>query len=295
MEKSKYQHLKALSNERGVFHILAIDHRDLYDKALSAQMNKTATRADVIQSKREIIKLLHEDVSCVLIDPICALQDGRMNDICGDMPFLMGIENSNYDFSAFSNIYLYPDLSVKKIKELGSDCVKLFVFYHPDLEVCTQIDALIDEVGKACAKVDIPLLLEPILLLKEPVTKAERYDLTMRMLKRLIPYKVDIFKLEYPMDVYEGEEENLQVCKEIDQLIDRPWIILSSGVKMDEFKLQLEYACRSGASGYAAGRSVWQDALWDINDEKAQDLKTNIQELAGIGNTFASPWYNKVK
>ncbi len=38
-----------------------------------------------------------------------------------------------------------------------------------------------------------------------------------------------------------------------------PWILLSAGVDFDEFAIQVRIACTAGASGFLAGRAVWQD------------------------------------
>src|SRR4029078_4586491 len=39
-----------------------------------------------------------------------------------------------------------------------------------------------------------------------------------------------------------------------------PWVLLSGGVDDATFEAQVEVACRAGASGVLAGRSVWEGA-----------------------------------
>jgi tagatose 1,6-diphosphate aldolase len=47
-----------------------------------------------------------------------------------------------------------------------------------------------------------------------------------------------------------------------------PWVILSAGADYPTLKTQVEIACKAGASGYVAGRSIWRDAASVKSDDK---------------------------
>ena len=40
-----------------------------------------------------------------------------------------------------------------------------------------------------------------------------------------------------------------------------PWVILSAGVGIEEFLLQVGLATEAGASGFLCGRAIWKDAV----------------------------------
>ncbi len=79
-------------------------------------------------------------------------------------------------------------------------------------------------------------------------------------------YKVDIFKLESPVDSSElegeiSEETETAFRKLSEATNDKPWVVLSSGMGKDSFYKCLELAYKNGASGYLAGRTIWLDAF----------------------------------
>jgi tagatose 1,6-diphosphate aldolase len=63
--------------------------------------------------------------------------------------------------------------------------------------------------------------------------------------------KPDVFKLEYPGDPI--------ACSQISRLLKKtPWILLTKGDNFEKFKQDLITAVKNGASGFLAGRSLWQ-------------------------------------
>lgn len=81
-------------------------------------------------------------------------------------------------------------------------------------------------------------------------------------------YGVDVFKLESPVEAKEvpgvggeGWERTQALFDEMGRLAGRPWVMLSDGAGMNAFQKILTHAYRAGASGYLAGRAIWQDAF----------------------------------
>jgi len=56
-------------------------------------------------------------------------------------------------------------------------------------------------------------------------------------------------------------EEVGRAYREIDALLDRPWVMLSAGAGMEPFRRICAFAFEPGASGYLAGRALWWQAL----------------------------------
>ena len=77
-----------------------------------------------------------------------------------------------------------------------------------------------------------------------------------------------------------------------------PWVILSGGVDFDLFYRQVEIACQAGASGFLAGRALWQEATAIISrSERLNFLETTVVErlevLTELANTHGAPWHAK--
>jgi tagatose-1,6-bisphosphate aldolase len=101
--------------------------------------------------------------------------------------------------------------------------------------------------------------------------------------RKLIP---EVFKLEYP-----GSEE---ACKKVTFLLEKtPWILLTRGENFEVFKSQLRTAVISGASGFLAGRALWQEiGKYKNQRERSKYLKNIVkkrfQEISEVvmKNTF---------
>lgn len=275
MEKI-YKLKKLLKN--GIFHIFAIDHHDVFAcKMKGVDINN---KNIVLEEKLRLINEVKDLTSAVLIDTYYFFNGAKIIDEINIGEVLVGIENNNYNIETINDNYLTQKVSIKELSEAGCNMIKLFVYYHPDMKFSDDIDKIVEYVSNECEKHNIPLMLEPILYQESP----DNYDLTVRMLKRLSKYKVDVYKLVFPGNVNElSYEENLNRCKSINDLVNTVWIILSSGVTNNEFKKQLEISGKAGGSGYAVGRSVWNDYVCSDN---LQDMRALYKEIVDIANKY---------
>ena len=84
----------------------------------------------------------------------------------------------------------------------------------------------------------------------------------------------DVFKLEFP--------GNPEACREVTQLLGKtPWILLTKGASYDGFIAGLKTAIANGASGFLAGRSIWQDFATLPETEWEQFMQTTVKERFG--------------
>ncbi len=80
-------------------------------------------------------------------------------------------------------------------------------------------------------------------------------------------------------------------------LCGRPWVMLSAGAGMAEFKTVMDYAYAAGASGYLAGRAIWAEPFkafpdWDAIRAglRAKSLPY-MAELNTLTDAKATPWF----
>jgi len=75
----------------------------------------------------------------------------------------LAYEKTGYDTSEAGRL---PDLlgfwSVRRLKEVGADCIKILLYYNPlePAEINDQKQAWIKRVGAECSANDIPFFLE---------------------------------------------------------------------------------------------------------------------------------------
>ena len=141
-----------------------------------------------------------------------------------------------------------------------------------------------------CKKYDMPFLLEPIIYSDHLLNPEIRLSLMKEMLEQLKKVQVDIYKLEFPGDVIVyDDEKNVEICREIGNLIQTPWIVLSSGVSAEVFTKQIALSGQSGASGYAVGRSVWGEYVGTA-DESLEEMKRIMAGFASTADRYCHPW-----
>jgi tagatose 1,6-diphosphate aldolase len=86
----------------------------------------------------------------------------------------------------------------------------------------------------------------------------------------------------------------MAACAELDAAVHVPWVILSAGVGYADFKTQVEIACRAGASGYLAGRSIWRDAVSthdpDGREQAIAEARGRLAELNTVTRLHGRPY-----
>lgn len=125
--------------------------------------------------------------------------------------------------------------------------------------------------------------------------------LVIETARQLTSLPIDVLKAEFPaeMDYEEDQGRVFYLCQQLNEASRVPWVLLSGGVSFDVFSRQVEIACKAGASGFLAGRSLWQEATSIASrTERLRFLERTVaprlDHLANIANTYGTPWYSRV-
>jgi tagatose 1,6-diphosphate aldolase len=89
-------------------------------------------------------------------------------------------------------------------------------------------------------------------------------------------------------------------CEELNDTTGVPWVILSAGVAIEEFLVQVDLATAAGASGFLCGRAIWKDAIEHYPDLEAMEewLETEGSYNFVRANAHAQrarPWFQHRK
>ena len=191
--------------------------------------------------------------------------------------------------------------TVEKIKRIGGDAVKVLAWYRPDADQKSikHQKKYIETIGKQCEKYDIPFLLELLVYpfkneigyskdYKEQLDKNQNHVINSVKEFSKAKYKVDIFKLESPVD--SSQLQNSKFTKTTEDAFKQlskatrniPWVMLSSGMSKKSFLNCLKLAYKNGASGYLAGRTIWLDAFKDYPNYKKITTKLNRESVSYV-------------
>jgi tagatose-1,6-bisphosphate aldolase len=301
----KVRGLQEIANPHSLFTITALDHRGSLRKAINPDDPSSVSYDKMVAYKMKLMSALAPHSSAILIDPIFgaapALAGGY---IAGDQGFLVSLEATGYEDSEGDRKTSAADgWSVAKIKRMGASAVKILLYYNPGSSTSAQQEEFIKQAAKDCRENDIPMLVEPMTynLVGGPKKGTAEFaelkpGMVIETAKRLCPLGVDVLKAEFPDDP-DHETDTAKMadhCRELTQAAGVPWVLLSAGVGYDTFKLQTTIACENGASGFLAGRAIWQEAPGLPEDEQVGFLNSTavdrLNELTTIANKSGRPW-----
>lgn len=310
MSIGKLRGLQQLANPKGVLTICALDHRESLKRAMNKENPSAVSYQDMVDFKLDLCQAVAPLASAVLLDPVYgAGQAIAAGVLPAHIGLLVSMEKTGYSGSPTNRItHLLPGWNVKKAKRLGASAVKLLVYYRPDLrDTAARQLALIAKLASECIEEDIPLLVEPV---SYPIELERAYSqrfarrkpqLVIETARQITALPIDVLKAEFPADLsYEKDEGKLaELCQELDEASRLPWVLLSAGLNFDLFKKEVEIACKAGASGFLAGRALWQEAT-KIRS-RAERMKffkdtaaRRLEEIADIANTYGTPWFSKL-
>src|SRR4051794_32691664 len=255
----KLKHMNALSNEAGVIAAAAMDQRGSLQKGIAAA--KGIPQADVTPQQMEefkvaVSRILTPHASAILLDPEFGLPAAEAR--ARNAGLLLAYEETGYDATDEHRMPdLLPHLSVRRIKEMGADAVKILLYYTPfsPTDVNDIKHAFIERIGAECEAYDIPFFLEFVgydengkgeksleYAKKKPsVVKGSMAEFTKPQ------YKVDVLKVEVPINPayvegsrgFKGGEAAYTRAQAMDLFRDAasvatvPFIYLSAGVTND--------------------------------------------------------------
>ena len=299
----KIRRLQQCATPKGVFSVLAIDHRNNLRRSLNPQAPDTVPDEALTEFKLAVVGTLAPVASSILIDPLYgagpAITGGALP---GTRGLIVSLERSGYTGDPSARVSeLLPDWNAQKVVRMGASGVKLLVYYHPDAPPAPRIEALVRQVAADCIEADVPLFLEPLSYSPDPARRKlsppERRRVVIETARRLTAIPgVDVLKAEFPLDVaaVPDEAEWRAACVEMTQAARVPWVLLSAGVNFETFLRQVTVAAQAGASGVAVGRAVWKEAVDLGPEQRGVFLSTVARErmarVTALCQALAHPW-----
>ena len=304
----KLRGLQQLTNPNGIFTMCAMDHR----RSMQHPMGE-GTELDygeMVERKLELCSQLAPHASAVLLDPVFgAAQCIGHGVLPGSTGLMVSIEASGYGGTSEQRLTeLLEDWDVAKIKRMGASAAKLLVYYRPDLiELANKLMDMIEMIGLECKQHDLPFVVEPLSYpmgeeVRNPAHFAKiKEQLVLKTARHITGLPIDVLKSQFPGDLrYNKDRANLtDLCRQLDAASAVPWVVLSAAVDFETFCQHVEIACQGGASGFLAGRAIWQEAMHiDKAKERIKFLATvgadRLKKLNEIAAKYATPWYKKL-
>ncbi len=322
----KIKNLKALTNDRGVIAAAAMDQRGSLKKSIGAAKgidSGDVTDEMMSEFKLAVSKVLTPHASAILLDPQWGLPAAKARDPKAGL--LLSYEESGYDNSQPGRLpFLLPDISVRNLKEMGANAVKILLYYSPFEEesINAQKHAWVERIGAECVAHDIPYFLEFVgydpaggdekgleFAKKKPAVVGG----SMREFSKDY-YHVDVLKVEVPVNLAYAEgaaactgqkaytkEEAFEHFREAAEQASRPFIYLSAGVSNEQFTESLRWAGEAGIrfAGVLCGRATWKEGIpvYGKHGPAALEewlLDQGVKNINNVNDCLkaASPWFS---
>jgi len=271
----------------------------------AGQPLESISDAQLAEFKTAVTEVLTAGVSAILLDPEYGLDAASMRAAgCG---LLLAYEVDGYENPRPNRMLeLMPHLTVRRLHELGADGIKILLSYTPfDHPAANDRKcALIERIGAECEALDMPFFLEPVgydpdgttpLCLEYARRRPEVVLRSMEEFSRDI-YKVDVLKVEFPVDArfVEGSSmfcgqaaytmaDALGFYREADRIARRPYVYLSAGVSGAQFLESLRMAGEAGSqfSGVLCGRATWSEGISEYARNGSEGLKRWLDTSGG--------------
>ena len=322
LSAGKFWGIRRLADAGGRFKMTAVDQRPPIKNYIKEQRKvDEASYQDVAAVKIILTRELAPFSSAMLLDPHIAYPQA-VEYVSPAQGLIATLEDSIFEETPRGRLSAEIDnWSVEKIKRSGADAVKVLAWYHPGAgaDICARQQSYVRKIGDECKRCDIPFVFE---LLVYPLPgeanqttdyiehKDKHPDLVLKSVEAFAApeFGIDVFKLESPVpastiaDPDHGDAAEIkrtqELFDELGRLAGRPWVMLSAGAGMTEFKHVLRYAFNAGASGYLAGRAIWWPAFLKFPDLDAMTAELRaegvpyMKELGLLTDAAATPWFD---
>jgi tagatose 1,6-diphosphate aldolase len=306
----KLRGLQQLADSKGMMTVCAIDHRGALKRALNGKNPAAVSYQEIVDFKLDLCQAMAPFASAILLDPeYGAAQAIAAGLLPGSKGLLVSMEKTGYAGASTARITeLLPGWSVKKAKRMGASAVKPLVYFRPDLKdiASKQLD-LVARLADQCIEEDIAFLVEPVSYpIEGSGTSSEKFaeikpGLVIETARQITALPIDVLKAEFPADIKFEQDEGmlLGLCQELNQASRLPWVLLSAGVDFESFKKQVGIACKAGASGFLAGRALWQEGAQISSRKERMSFFQNtaaprLKNLAEIADSYGRPWYSRL-
>jgi tagatose 1,6-diphosphate aldolase len=305
----------------------AMDQRGSLRKAIAKAKGTSEDQVSndmMSEFKVAVTKALTPHASAILLDPEFGLPATKVR--AKNAGLLLAYEESGYDNTKPGRLPdLLPHLSVKRIKDLGADAVKVLIYYTPfeKPEINDIKHAFVERVGAECEFHQIPFFLEFVGY--DPQGGDEKGfeyakkkpEVVIKSMQELgkAQYHVDILKVEIPVNaefvqgsrVFKGQaayshSQALDYYRKAAEIAEKPFIYLSAGVSNEQFVESLQMAAEAGVdySGVLCGRATWKDGIPVYAKQGVKALEDwlageGVRNINAVNEAIqsAKPWYAK--
>ncbi|MGO3908171.1 sulfofructosephosphate aldolase [Huaxiibacter chinensis] len=282
--------LKDITRPSGGFSMLAVDQREAMRLMFAAAgVPAPVTDRQLTDFKVNAAKILSPYASAILVDQqFCYRQVVEQNAIAESCAMIVAAD-------AFipgngipvDSVVIDKNVDAQSVKRDGGKALKLLVLWRSDEDPAQRLE-MVRNFNQLCHANGLLSIIEPVV---RPPRRGDVFDREQAIIeaaKELGDSGADLYKVEMPLYGKGTQQDLLNASQKLNEQINMPWVILSSGVDEKLFPRAVSVAMQAGASGFLAGRAVWSSVvglpdtelmLRDVSVPKLQRLGEIVDEM----------------
>lgn len=301
-ELGRLRRLDRCATGDGFLAVAAIDHPSVL---LRTTDGVRPDAHEAAQLKLRVIRALVPQASGLLLDPEFSIAQATVSGaLPGTVGMIANIERMRETEDGFERtVDLRPDWTPDRIAAVGADGAKFVFFHRAEAPESSGDVERVNELVTACHAVGLPCIIEPLWYplegedVADPTIQRARAEAVVASAARFAACGADVMKMQFPGVVTDAaaRADAAAAARDLDAILDIPWVLLSEGVGYEDFAVQLELAAAAGASGFMAGRAVWKEAVATGGADHALALAADrLANLTAIIRAQGRPWREPV-
>ncbi|MEI9484257.1 sulfofructosephosphate aldolase [Enterobacter cancerogenus] len=282
--------LMDITRPSGGFAMLAVDQREAMRMMFSAAgVPAPVTDKQLTDFKVNTARIVSPYASAILVDrQFCYRQIVEQNAIAQSCAMIVAADEFiPGNGLPVDSVVIDRSIDPQAVKRDGGKALKLLVLWRSDEDPQQRLE-MVREFNQLCHANGLLSIIEPVV---RPPRRGDVFDREQAIIdaaKELGDSGADLYKVEMPLAGKGTQQELLTASQKLNEQINMPWVILSSGVDEKLFPRAVRMAMQAGASGFLAGRAVWSSVvglpetelmLRDISVPKLQRLGEIVDEM----------------
>ncbi|BCG11421.1 MULTISPECIES: sulfofructosephosphate aldolase [Buttiauxella] len=282
--------LKDITRPSGGFAMLAVDQREAMRLMFAAAGSKSPVADQVLTDfKVNAAKILSPYASAILVDQqFCYRQVVEQNALAQSCAMIVAADEFiPGNGIPVDSVVIDKSVDPQAVKRNGGKALKLLVLWRSDEDAQQRLE-MVKDFNQLCHANGLLSIIEPVV---RPPRRGDKFDREQAIIdaaRELGDSGSDLYKVEMPLSGKGSRPELLKASQLLNEQINMPWVILSSGIDEKLFPRAVSVAMTAGASGFLAGRAVWSSVvglpdtemmLRDISVPKLQRLGEIVDEM----------------
>ncbi|EKS1844126.1 sulfofructosephosphate aldolase [Cronobacter sp. JZ38] len=255
--------LKDIARPSGGFAMLAVDQREAM-RLMFAAAGAASPVADSVLTDFKInaARILSPYASAILVDrQFCYPQVVEQNAIADSCAMIVAADHFiPGNGIPVDSVTLDESIDAQAVRQHGGKALKLLVLWRSDEDPGQRL-AMVKAFNEKCHAQGLLSIIEPVVRPPRRGDKFDREQAIVEAAKELGDSGADLYKVEMPLGGRGDAQALLGASQKLNDQINMPWVILSSGVDEKLFPRAVRIAMSAGASGFLAGRAVWSSVV----------------------------------